>query len=114
MSADQIPDDDDIQIADIKAVRCEGPRELRALMRAQIAIGRSRRDDKPKPAVPAPPGHSPGVWPTGTSPPGPPPDWQIPARAWRAAARHYSNEEHRPDLPCDCGNCPPPEAKENQ
>lgn len=101
---------DDIDLEDIKAVRAEGPAELRALMRAQIAIGRSRRDDKPAPAVPPPPpGHRPGAWPTGSSPPGPPPDWQIPAHVWDQAVRHYRNTEHQPDQPCDCGNCPPEE-----
>jgi hypothetical protein len=106
VSAEQIPDDDGIQLEDIKAVRAEGGSELRSLMRAQIAIGRSRRDDKPKAVTPPPPGHRPGAWPTGSSPPGPPPDWQIPAHVWQAAARHLSNEIHRPDQPCDCGNCP--------
>ncbi|WP_282790854.1 hypothetical protein [Streptomyces sp. CC224B] len=107
MSDAQIPDDDGIQVDDVKAVRREGRAELRALLRAQIDIGRARRAQTPKPAAPpAPPGHRPGAWPTGSSPPGPPPDWQIPAPVWRAAARHYSNQLHRPDQPCDCGNCP--------
>ncbi|MCW7941631.1 hypothetical protein AAW14_06180 [Streptomyces hygroscopicus] len=111
MSDAQIPQDDGIQIDDVKAVRREGPSELRALLRAQIAIGRSRRDDKPKPVIPPPPGHRPGVWPTGSSPPGPPPDWRIPKPVWDAAVRHYRNEEHNPDQPCDCGNCPPEETR---
>ena len=102
---------DEIQGEDVKAVRREGRGELRALMRAQIAIGKARREPPAKPPTARPPGHQPGAWPTGTSPPGPPPDWKIPAHAWRAAARHYSNEEHRPDLPCDCGNCPPEETR---
>lgn len=106
MSDAQIPEDDGIQVADVKAVRAEGREELRALMRAQIAIGKARREPPAKPAAPRPPGHRPGAWPTGSSPPGPPPDWDIPAGEWQAAARHYSNETHRPDLPCDCGNCP--------
>ncbi|MFI6033001.1 hypothetical protein ACIBBD_02225 [Streptomyces sp. NPDC051315] len=97
---------DEISIDDIKAVRAEGRAELRALMRAQIDIGRARRTPPPKPAAPKPPGHRPGAWPTGSSPPGPPPDWKIPAHVWAAAARHHSNEIHRPDQPCDCGNCP--------
>ena len=62
MTGDQIPDDDGIQVDDIKAVRREGCEELRALLRSQIAIGRSRRDDTPKPTPPpAPPGHRPGA-----------------------------------------------------
>ncbi|MFI1928305.1 hypothetical protein [Streptomyces sp. NPDC020377] len=106
MNDEQIPDDDGIQVEDVKAVRGEGRAELRALLRTQIAIGRSLREKPPAPKPPPPPGRRPGAWPTGTSPPGPPRDWQIPKPVWDAAARHYSNEEHRPDLPCDCGNCP--------
>ncbi|MEV6737923.1 hypothetical protein AB0N14_13710 [Streptomyces sp. NPDC051104] len=111
MTDSQIPADDNLQIDDIKAVRAEGRSELRALMRAQIAIGRSRRDDKPKPAVTSPPGHKPGAWPKGSHPPGPPLDWRYPKAAWDAAVRHYRNTEHRPDQPCDCGNCPPEETR---
>ncbi|QCX81189.1 hypothetical protein C9F11_38030 [Streptomyces sp. YIM 121038] len=106
MSDARIPDDDGIQVDDIRAIRGEGRGELRALMRSQIAIGRSRREPPPKPVPSSPPGHRPGAWPTGASPPGPPPDWQIPTPVWRAAARHCSNQTHRPDEPCDCGNCP--------
>lgn len=114
MSDARIPDDDGIQVDDIKAVRREGREELRALMRSQIAIGRSRRESPaPPPVSPSPPGHRPGVWPAGTSPPGPPPDWRIPAPVWRAAVRHYSNQLHRPDQPCDCGNCPSADTEEN-
>lgn len=100
------------EIEDVAAMRAEnGGADLKAFMRAQIAAGKSRREATAKPATVKPPGHRPGAWPTGSSPPGPPPDWQIPAHVWRAAARHYSNEEHRPDLPCDCGNCPPEEVR---
>lgn len=107
MNDAQIPDDDNIQVDDIRAVRGEGPAELRRLLRAQVAIGRSRRaQPATKPEPPPPPGHRPGAWPTGTSPPGPPPEWSIPAHVWRAAARHHSNEINRPNQPCDCGNCP--------
>jgi hypothetical protein len=108
VTADWEPD-----IDDIKAMRAEnGGADLRSFMRQQIAAGKARRDDKPKPATPPPPpGHRPGAWPTGSSPSGPPPDWQIPAHVWAAAARHHSNEIHRPDQPCDCGNCPPEETR---
>lgn len=100
------------ELEDIKAMRAENGADLKAFMRQQIAAGRSRRDGKPKPAaVPRPPGHRPGAWPTGTSPPGPPPDWSIPKPVWDAAVRHYRNEEHQPDQPCDCGNCPPKETR---
>ncbi|MFF7329718.1 hypothetical protein [Streptomyces sp. NPDC008150] len=97
--------EDEIGVDDIKAVRAEGRSELRALMRAQIDIGRSRREGAPKSATPRPPGHRPGAWPTGSSTPGPPPEWSLPAAAWDAAVRHYRNEEAHPDAPCDCGNC---------
>lgn len=109
MSAEQIPDDDGIQVDDMRAVRGEGRDELRALMRTQIAIGKARREPSAKPKPPAPPGHRPGAWPSGAQPPGPPPEARIPRHVWLAAARHLSNEIHRPDEPCDCGNCPPEE-----
>jgi hypothetical protein len=102
-----IPDDDGIQVDDIKAVRGEGRSELRALLRAQVAIGRARRvEPVRRPAPPAPPGHRPGAWPVGASPPGRPPEWDLPKSVWDAAVKHYRNTEHFPDQPCDCGNCP--------
>lgn len=109
MNDAQIPQDDGIQVEDVKAVRREGRGELRELMRAQIAIGNARRAPAVKPPAPRPPGHKPGAWPTGSSPPGPPPERQIPKAVWDAAVRHYRNTEHFPDQPCDCGNCPPKE-----
>jgi hypothetical protein len=102
----QIPDDDGIQVDDVKAIRREGAGELRSLLRAQIAIGKARREPAVKAPPPKPPGHRPGAWPTGSSPPGPPPEWSIPKPVWDAAVRHYRNTEHHPDQPCDCGNCP--------
>ncbi|KMS79572.1 hypothetical protein ACH49_12150 [Streptomyces leeuwenhoekii] len=99
-------DPDEISVDDIKAVRAEGRAELRALMRAQIDIGRARRTPPERQAAPSPPGHRPGAWPTGSSPPGPPPEWSYPKAAWDAAVRHYRNTQHFPDQPCDCGNCP--------
>jgi hypothetical protein len=96
-------------VDDIAAMRTEGDgTDLKAFMRQQIAAGRQRRDDKPKPtAPPKPPGHRPGAWPAGSSPPGPPPEWSLPPAVIEAAVRHYRNREHFPDQPCDCGNCPP-------
>lgn len=111
MSDAQIPQDDGIQVEDVKAIRREGRSELRALMRAQIAIGKARLEPPAKPQPPRPPGHRPGAWPTGSSPPGPPPDWSRPKAEWDAAVRHYRNTEHFPDQPCDCGNCPPPNSR---
>jgi hypothetical protein len=87
-------------------MRREDPDGWRRYMRQQITNGKSRREPTAKPAVPRPPGHKPGAWPVGTSPPGPPPERQIPKHVWDAAVRHYRNTEHFPDQPCDCGNCP--------
>lgn len=114
MSDARIPDDDGIQVDDVKAVRREGRSELRELMRAQIQIGKARRTPPVKPKPPPPPGHRPGAWPSGSSPPGPPREWSYPPAAWDAAVRHYRNEEHHPDEPCDCGNCPVADTEENQ
>lgn len=98
------------EVEDVAAMRAEsGGADLKAFMRAQIAAGRARREPVSKAEPPKPPGHRPGAWPTGSSPPGPPPDWRIPKPVWDAAVRHYRNEEHSPDQSCDCGNCPPKE-----
>lgn len=94
----------DIERDDVHEMRQQG--DLGRFLRDQIRAGRSRRELPPKPVALKPPGHRPGAWPSGTSPPGPPPERQIPKHLWDAAVRHYSNEEHRPDQPCDCGNCP--------
>lgn len=111
MSDFPIPDDDGIQVDDMRAVRGEGRDELRQLMRTQIAIGRARRESPVKPKQPPPPGHRPGAWPSGTSPPGPSPERSRPKAEWDAAVRHYRNTEHFPDQPCDCGNCPQPNTR---
>jgi hypothetical protein len=110
VTADWEPDVDDI-----KAMRAEGGgADLRAFMRAQIAAGKARREEPVKPAAaPRPPGHRPGAWPTGSSPPGRPPEWDLPKPVWEAAVRHYRNTQYFPDQPCDCGNCPT-DTEENQ
>ena len=95
MTGDAIPEDDGIQVADMKAIRAEGRDELRALMRAQIAIGKARREPPAKPAAPRPPGHRPGAWPTGTSPPGPAPERSLPPEAWADAVRRYRTEQRQ-------------------
>jgi hypothetical protein len=38
-------------------------------------------------------GHQPGAWPTGTSPPGPPTDWDHPPEAWADAVHRYRTEQ---------------------
>ncbi|WP_318201098.1 hypothetical protein [Streptomyces sp. SCL15-4] len=96
---------------DVAEMRSQDPDGWRRYMRQQITNGKQRRDNKPKPAAPKPPGHRPGAWPVGTHPPGPPPEWDIPADVWRRATRHHSNEINRPDQPCDCGDCPPEETR---
>ncbi|MFF4090358.1 hypothetical protein ACFYY9_26280 [Streptomyces nigra] len=95
MTGDAIPEDDGIQVADMKAIRAEGRDELRALMRAQIAIGKARREPAAKPATPRPPGHRPGAWPTGTSPPGPAPERSLPPEVWAEAVRRYRTEQRQ-------------------
>lgn len=99
------------EIEDVAAMRREGGGDLRAFMRSQIAAGKARREPQAAPEKPRPSGHRPGAWPTGSSPPGPPPERSIPAHVWDAAVRHYRNTEHFPDQPCDCGNCPPEETR---
>ncbi|GGW99035.1 hypothetical protein [Streptomyces chartreusis] len=95
MTGEAIPEDDGIQVADMKAIRAEGRDELRALMRAQIAIGKARREPPAKPATPKPPGHRPGAWPTGTSPPGPAPERSLPPEVWADAVRRYRTEQRQ-------------------
>lgn len=101
----------EIEPEDVAEMRRTDPDGWRRYMRQQITNGKQRREPAPAPKPPPPPGHRPGAWPRGTSPPGPPPEWQIPRHVWQAAARHLSNEIHRPDQPCDCGNCPPEETR---
>jgi hypothetical protein len=97
------------EVDDIREMRAAG--DLREFLRLQMAAGKARRKPAAKAKPPAPPGHRPGAWPTGINPPGPPPEWSIPAAAWDAAVRHYRNTEHFPDQPCNCGNCPPEETE---
>jgi hypothetical protein len=97
----------DFDETDIHAMRKQG--DLRAFLREQQAAGKGRRDAKPVKVTPAVPGHRPGAWPTGTSPPGP--VAPQPPEAWAAAA-----EEHRAwmragsppgQYRCECGCTPP-------
>lgn len=99
----------DIEPEDIAAVRREDG-GLRALMRAQIAIGQARRTQPLKTVVPRPPGHRPGVWPSGTSPPGPLPSQ--PPGAWAAALDRHRDGSNADSDPCHCGGCQPPDQPE--
>jgi len=85
------------ELDDIRAMRAEnGGTDLKAFMRAQIAAGKARREDSPKPAAPPkPPGHRPGAWPTGSSPPGPPPEHSLPPEVWADAVRRYRIEQRQ-------------------
>lgn len=84
------------EVEDIAAMRAEnGGADLKAFMRAQIAAGRSRRQPATKPKPPAPPGHRPGAWPTGSSPPGPPPEHSLPPEVWADAVRRYRIEQRQ-------------------
>lgn len=84
------------EVDDIAAMRAEnGGADLKAFMRAQIAAGRSRRQSTAKPKPPAPPGHRPGAWPTGSSPPGPPPEHSLPPEVWADAVRRYRIEQRQ-------------------
>lgn len=110
----------DIDPEDIAAVRREEG-GLRALMRAQIAIGKARREQPaPKPA-PRPTGRPPGAWPTGTNPPEPPPA-QHTAADWAAALDDYREwlrtADHPEDMDqgqiCGCHGCTQLRPKEDQ
>jgi hypothetical protein len=99
----------DFDEADIHEMRQQ--KDLASFMRQQIREGLARRTAKPVKVAPLIPGHRPGAWPTGTSPPGPVP--QQPPEAWAAAT-----EEHRAWLRagsppgqyrCECGCTPPTE-----
>jgi hypothetical protein len=71
---------------DITALRAED--DLKTFMRSLIQPTKRPAPNKPrrkKPAwgvIPIPADHKPGAWPTGTSPPGPPPERDIPAADW--------------------------------
>ncbi|MEU3613442.1 hypothetical protein ABZ725_14160 [Streptomyces sp. NPDC006872] len=101
----------ELQPDDVAVMRREDPDGWRRYMRQQITNGKARLEQPAKPKPPPPPGRRPGAWPTGSSPPGPPPERSLPKAAWDAAVRHYRNEENRPDQPCDCGNCPLKESR---
>lgn len=90
---------------DIAALRTEG--DLKGYMRSLIqptrqAATRSERKRKPSwGAIPIPPDHKPGAWPSGTSPPGPAPERHLPPEAWDQAVNDYratrpADEEDQP------------------
>ncbi|MGY0062781.1 hypothetical protein ACWY4P_40650 [Streptomyces sp. LZ34] len=100
---------DDFAPEDIAAMRKQG--DLREFLRQQM---RPRAQPKPTEA-PRPPGHKPGAWPTGTSPPGSRPQIATDVQ-WAQALEDFragrgSDHDH-----CECGACPPPDKtrKENR
>lgn len=82
---------------DVTALRKED--DLKAYMRSLIhptkttAPAPTRTRKRKWGAIPIPPDHKPGTWPSGTSPPGPPPDWNHPPEAWADAVRRYRTEQ---------------------
>lgn len=84
---------------DIAALRTEG--DLKGYMRSLIqptrqAASSGKRARKPSwGAIPIPADHKPGAWPSGTSPPDPPPDWDHPPEAWADAVARYRTEQRR-------------------
>lgn len=102
---------DDITPDDIAAIRKEDG-GLRALMRAQIAIGKARQQMPAQKAASRPTGRPPGAWPTGTTPK-PQEPVQYPPGAWEAALDDYRRwlttadhpERIDPNQACDCPGC---------
>ncbi|MER5750669.1 hypothetical protein [Streptomyces sp. NPDC002088] len=78
---------------DITALKADG--DLKAYMRSLIQPTKnpavsSKRKRKPSwGAIPIPPDHRPGAWPTGTSPPAPSPERNLPAADWDQAIDDY-------------------------
>ncbi|TXS21407.1 hypothetical protein EAO71_27290 [Streptomyces sp. ms191] len=105
---------DDFDVDDIAAIRREeGAAGIKALMRAQLAIGKARREQPaPKPAR-RPTGRPPGAWPTGSRPPDP--LKSQPPGAWDHALDRYRAGEGSDRDPCGCGGCDTPDnAQEDQ
>lgn len=82
---------------DVTAMNKQG--DLKAYMRSLIQptknTGPATQRRKRKPtwgAIPIPADHKPGAWPSGTSPPGPPPERDLPPQAWADAVRRYHDE----------------------
>lgn len=102
----------DINPEDIRAVRQEDG-GLKALLRAQIDIGKARREKPPTVPPPQPPGYRAGVWPTGSRPPDPPPPqppgaWTRALEAYRAhvvATEHRDRLDDDPGQTCPCKPC---------
>lgn len=91
------------EVEDVAAMKREG--DLSTFLRQQIRAGNSRRTTPTRAAPPPkPPGHRPGAWPSGTSPPGPQPQRHTQADWDRALSRYRLGYGHDGD-PCHCGGC---------
>lgn len=96
------------EVENVAAMRREG--DLGRFLRDQIRAGNARRTEPPRVVVPKPPGHRPGAWPSGTSPPGP--LKPQPPGAWAAALERHRDGTNAESDPCECGGCPPPDQPE--
>ncbi|MFF6940424.1 hypothetical protein [Streptomyces lavendulae] len=93
---------DDIQPADIRALRQQG--DIGAYLRQQIAAGRARKTTPPPDPSPPEPGHVPGTWPAGSQPPQPIP--APPPGAWDDALHRYRTGTQT-GTRCECPACAP-------
>lgn len=104
----------ELEPEDVAAMRRESPGDWRRYMRQQITNGKQRRDMPAAVAPPPnPPGHRPGAWPSGTSPPDPRP--LLPPATWADALDRFRRGEGSDRDPCGCGACQitDPNPKEN-
>jgi hypothetical protein len=95
--------DEPVHQDDITAMNRQG--DLKAYMRSLIRPTRTPAST-PKPrrkitwgAIPIPPDHRPGTWPSGTSPPGPAPERSRPTADWDAAIHRYRTEDPNEETP---------------
>lgn len=92
------------EVENVAAMHREG--DLGRYLRQQIREGQARRVKPPPARPPRPPGHRPGVWLSGTSPPGPLPP--LPPGLWAAALDRHRDGSNAESDPCHCGGCQPP------
>lgn len=102
------------EVENVAAMKREG--DLGRFLRDQIRAGNARRAEPPKTVTPKPPGHRPGAWPSGTSPPGPlkpqPPGAWAEAldeyREWLTATDHPELDDPAANRQsCGCPACTP-------
>ncbi|MFD9569948.1 hypothetical protein ACFWBI_08900 [Streptomyces sp. NPDC059982] len=94
---------DDIQPADIRAMREQG--DMGAFLRQQIADARHKRTTRPANPPNEPDPHGiPGSWPPGSKPPTPIPE--APPGAWETAL-HRLHTGTQTGTRCECRACDP-------